>query len=224
MVADPYLRASAHGFGLATRDAFFKRTFDIICSLIGLVLVGWLIVLLALVARLDTGASGIFRQNRVGLFGRTFTLYKLRTMRVTAGPQTTVTTATDSRITKLGALLRRTKLDELPQLVNVLAGQMSFVGPRPDVPDTYTGLDADALRVLTIRPGITGLASLTFRREEEILAAVKDPEAYNRDVIFPEKIRLNLAYIDTYSILLDLRIIKSTILGGGLDFKRKQSA
>ncbi len=200
-------------FGLTPANAAIKRGFDILVALILLVTFGWLIVILAILARLDTGLSGIFRQTRVGLFGEPFTLFKLRSMRPVEGIETTVTTRDDPRITKLGKFLRRSKADELPQLMNVLIGNMSFVGPRPDVASMYQDLDAASLRVLTVRPGITGPASLRFKNEEELLAAADEPEIYNKDVLIPEKIRLNLEYIDHYSIFRDIILMIRTVFG-----------
>ena len=191
-----------------------KRGFDFAGALLGLILVGWLIVLAALAARMDVGASGIFRHRRVGRDGRPFDLLKIRTMRSLPGVQTNVTTADDPRITRLGRVLRRTKIDELPQLVNVLKGEMSFVGPRPDVAEYTDHLSETDRVVLSVRPGITGLATLRFRDEEQLLARQADPERYNREVIFPEKIRLNRQYIEEYSFLLDLKYLILTLTGG----------
>lgn len=188
-----------------------KRAFDIGLALTGLALSGWLIVLAVIAARLDTGQPGIFRQRRIGLDGRGFMLLKIRTMRDARGQATTVTTAGDPRITRLGRLLRRTKLDELPQLLNVLAGDMSFVGPRPDVAGFADMLQGEDRLILSVRPGITGPATLRFRDEERLLADCDDPERYNRDVIFPEKVRLNLDYIRNYRFSDDLKLIWRTV-------------
>jgi len=126
----------------------------------------------------------------------------------------TITTANDDRITRVGRILRRYKLDELPQLWNVFRGDMSFVGPRPDVPGYWDRLSGDAARVLEIRPGITGPATLKFRDEETILAQVEDPKRYNDEIIFPEKVRLNIRYIENYSFLKDIGYILVTIFPG----------
>lgn len=207
------LEPAMRQFGLPPARAFAKRAFDIAASLAGLAVVGWLVVLLALMARFDTGQTGLFRQKRIGLYGDAFTLLKIRTMRNIDGMTSTVTTRGDPRITRFGAFLRRYKLDELPQLVNVLVGTMSFVGPRPDVSSVYAGLDDAALRILTVRPGITGPASLAFRNEEELLAAAPNPERYNIEILFPQKIRLNLDYIDRQSFTGDLTMIVRTVFG-----------
>jgi len=138
---------------------------------------------------------------------------KLRTMHSVAGGGTTVTTAGDARITPIGRFLRRYKLDELPQLINVLRGDMSLVGPRPDVAgfaDMLTGSDR---MILSVRPGITGPATLKYRNEEELLASVSDPEAYNRNVIWPDKVRINREYVQHFRLRDDLRYIWLTIFG-----------
>jgi len=193
--------------------AAVKRTIDILVALVGLVLTGWVIVLAWLCIRWQTGESGFFLQYRVGRHGQLFRVIKLRTMRSGHPDGTVVTVAGDSRITPIGRLLRRYKLDELPQLINVLAGDMSLVGPRPDVPgfaDTLTGGDRV---ILTVRPGITGPASLKYRGEERILAQVADPEAYNRDVIWPDKVRINREYVERYRLWDDARYLWNTVFG-----------
>ncbi len=200
-------------FGLPGPKRVAKRIFDLTLAAILLLLFFWLLGLLIIAARLDTGRSGMFRQQRLGLWGEPFTLLKIRSMRPDARILTNVTTTDDPRITPFGSFLRRSKLDELPQLINILRGQMSFVGPRPDVPDAYDGLVGNDRRIFTVSPGITGPASIAFRREEEDLAEVDNPEAYNREVIFPEKVRINLAYIDGYRFWNDIRILLHTVFG-----------
>ena len=156
------------------------------------------------------GGPVIFRQRRVGRGGRLFTMYKFRSMTVGHGGSS-VSVAGESRITPLGHVLRRYKLDELPELWNVLIGDMSLVGPRPDVPgyaDRLTGADRDVLR---LRPGITGPASLKYANEEEILALVDDPQRYNDEVIFPDKVRINLQYYRSHSLAGDIKLILATI-------------
>ncbi len=135
-------------------------------------------------------------------------------MKNVEGLDTTVTSSKDPRITKFGQFLRRTKLDELPQLWNVLKGDMSLVGPRPDVSGFADQLTGEDRIILSIRPGITGLATLTFRKEEELLANQKNPERYNREVIWPEKVRLNKLYIKKYRQQLDFEILVKTFFGG----------
>ncbi len=197
--------------GLSASQAFQKRSFDLFFALLGLV-VCWPVILLAwLLSTLDTRENGFFLQHRVGKNGRIFQVIKIRTMRSGVGEVTTVTTSKDSRITSLGGWFRRMKIDELPQLINVVFGQMSFVGPRPDVPGFADLLTGDELLVLSLRPGITGPATLKYRDEETLLAAQPDPEAYNRNVIWPDKVQINLEYLRHYSLAEDLRLIVETI-------------
>ena len=157
--------------GLSLLDRTLKRSFDIVLAALGLLLFGAVILLAFIVATIDTGANGFFLQHRIGRWGKPFRVVKIRTMRVTPEPGTTVTTAEDTRITRVGAVLRRLKLDELPQLINVLLGTMSFVGPRPDVAGFADELRGEDRVILSVRPGITGPATLHFRDEEQILAA-----------------------------------------------------
>lgn len=192
-------------------DVIVKRSFDIVFSAWGLLMLWPLILILTFLSSKDTGASGIFMQNRIGKGARVFKAYKIRTMRPIPG--TTVTTTGDIRITQLGAKLRRWKLDELPQLWNVLKGDMSFVGPRPDVPGFMDRLQGEDRAILTLRPGITGPATLKYRNEEEILSKVPDPETYNSEVIWPDKVKINLQYLHNWSLIGDLRYIKQTVIG-----------
>lgn len=159
------------------------------------------------------GAPALFRQQRVGRGGELFTLVKFRTM-VPAHSGSSVSVAGESRITPLGATLRRLKLDELPELWNVLKGDMSFVGPRPDVPGYADRLEGNDRRVLELRPGITGPATLKYRNEEELLASVADPQEYNDRVIFPDKVRINLQYLDNHTFFGDINLIFQTVFPG----------
>jgi lipopolysaccharide/colanic/teichoic acid biosynthesis glycosyltransferase len=197
--------------GLSLRAALLKRSFDLSASLVGLACLWWIIAVAAFLAWLDTGENGFFTQDRVGQFGRIFKVIKIRTMKSSKSLTTTVTTSHDSRITNLGKFLRKTKVDELPQLINVALGHMSFVGPRPDVPGFADRLsDADKV-VLTIKPGITGPATLAYRNEEALLASVDNPEEYNREVIFPDKVRINKKYIEDFSLISDIGYIIKTL-------------
>ena len=153
----------------------------------------------------------IFRQKRIGRNALPFTMYKFRTMTVNHSGSS-VSVAGESRITPLGSILRKYKLDELPELWNVLIGDMSFVGPRPDVPGYVDKLTGDDRAVLSLRPGITGPASLKYRNEE-LLAQQSDPQKYNDTVIFPDKVRINLYYLHHYSFTKDIEIIFCTVLG-----------
>lgn len=159
------------------------------------------------------GGSVLFKQKRVGQHGRLFTVYKFRSMTVAGEGKTSIAAAEESRITPLGEKLRRYKLDELPELWNVLKGDMSFVGPRPDVPGYADKLKGEDRNILKLKPGITGPASLKYRNEEELLSNVSDPIAYNNDVIYPDKIKLNLYYYYHYSFVKDIQMIFCTVVG-----------
>lgn len=198
---------------LSPRAATLKRTLDLVAAVIGLVVTGWLILFAAAVIRLETGASGLFRQARVGRHGRIFHVVKLRTMYPTAEAGSSVTAASDPRITPWGRRFRRWKIDELPQLINVVRGEMSLVGPRPDVPGFADRLAGADRVILQVRPGITGPATLEYRDEEQLLASVDDPEGYNRDVIFPDKVRINRRYVEHYRFRDDLYYLWRTLFG-----------
>lgn len=188
-----------------------KWIFDMVMAAAGLLALWPVLAVVAVLIRVRMpGGPVIFRQRRVGRGGRLFTMYKFRSMTVGHGGSS-VSVAGESRITPLGHVLRRYKLDELPELWNVLIGDMSLVGPRPDVPgyaDRLTGEDRDVLR---LRPGITGPASLKYANEEEILALVDDPQRYNDEVIFPDKVRINLQYYRSHSLAGDIKLILATI-------------
>lgn len=182
-------------------------------ALIGLLCLWPVLLVVAILIRIKMpGGPVIFKQKRVGRNGKLFTMYKFRSMTVGHGGSS-VSVAGESRITPLGAKLRRYKLDELPELWNVLIGDMSFVGPRPDVPGYADQLKGKDREVLKLRPGITGPASLKYRDEEELLAKQSDPQRYNDEVIFPDKVRLNLYYLHHYSFVKDIQMIFATILG-----------
>lgn len=199
--------------GLSAVQAMQKRTFDFVLAAIGLLLSWWLILIAWLAASVDTRGNGFFTQPRVGKDGKVFTVVKIKTMRPSRELTTTVTQSGDPRITPLGRFFRKTKIDELPQLWNVLLGDMSFVGPRPDVPGFADKLEGDERLLLSIRPGITGPATLKYRNEEELLAAQDDPEAYNRDVIYPDKVDVNLEYIRHWRVMDDVKYIWQTVVG-----------
>ena len=159
--------------------------------------------------------SIIFKQKRIGQHGKLFTMYKFRSMTVNHSGSS-ISVKGESRITPLGAKLRKYKLDELPELWNVLIGDMSFVGPRPDVPGYADKLEGEDRRILLLKPGITGPASLKYRNEEELLAQQEDPQKYNDEVLFPNKVRINIEYLDNWSFWNDIKIIIYTILGKDL--------
>ncbi|WP_273804036.1 sugar transferase [Providencia rettgeri] len=188
-----------------------KRLFDIFFSLIGLICFSWLILISWVFASISTRSNGFFFQKRVGQNGKIFNVIKVKTMRDVSVPATTITQDSDPRITKTGKFFRKTKIDELPQLFNVLIGDMSFVGPRPDVPGYADKLIGKDRIILAIKPGITGPASLAYKNEEEILAHVDDPKKYNDEVIYPNKIQLNIKYIENWSLLSDIKYIIQTI-------------
>ncbi len=198
---------------LTVFQSTIKRTFDFSAALVGLFFSWWLILIAFLAASIDTRSNGFFIQSRVGKGGRVIRVIKIKTMRPDSTTTTTVTRSGDPRITVLGRFFRKTKIDELPQLWNVLCGHMSFVGPRPDVPGYADKLTGSDKAVLSLRPGITGPATLKYRDEEEILAAQEDPERYNREVIFPDKVKINLEYLREWSFLGDIKYIFETVFG-----------
>ena len=190
-----------------------KYIFDRVAALIGLLCIWWLLIIVALIIKIKMpGGPAMFKQTRIGRHGKPFTMYKFRTMTVNHSGSF-VSVAGESRITPLGAVLRKYKIDELPELWNVLKADMSFVGPRPDVPGYADALTGDDREVLLLRPGITGPASLKYRNEEEILAAVDNPQIYNDTIIFPDKVRINRYYLHNYSFVSDIKMILCTVLG-----------
>ena len=198
--------------GLNLGQRLIKRMFDFILAALGLLLTGWLILIAWLCASIDTRSNGMFAQIRVGKNGRQFTILKIKTMRYSEWVDTDVTTVDDPRITPLGRLFRTAKIDELPQLLNVLVGSMSFVGPRPDVPGYADQLTGGDRLLLTVRPGITGPATLKYRDEADLLAQQDDPERYNREIIYPDKVKINKAYILNWSLAQDIAYIIRTVV------------
>ena len=188
-----------------------KRCIDLVLGLLGLLLLSPLFVVIAAWTCLRDGPPVMFRQRRVGLAGAPFLIWKFRTM-VAGKPGLPVTAAGDPRITRTGKVLRKWKLDELPQLFNVVAGTMSLVGPRPEVPEYVDPEDARWQEILTVRPGITDLASLAHFNEEQLLAAAPDPERYYREHVLPSKLEMNLHYVRYRSLGLDLKILWRTVL------------
>ncbi len=187
-------------------------------AFIGLLFLWPVLLVVAILIRIKMpGGPVIFKQKRVGRNGKLFTMYKFRSMTVGHGGSS-VSVAGESRITPLGAKLRHYKLDELPELWNVLVGDMSFVGPRPDVPGYADQLKGENREVLRLRPGITGPASLKYRNEEDLLALQPDPQKYNDEVIFPDKVRINLYYLHNYSFVKDIQMIFCTVLGRGMKY------
>ena len=222
-----------------------KIVFDKVVSLVGLIVLSPLLLIVALLIKWKMPGPILFCQQRVGRYGRIFTVYKFRTMTVKAeasvasrnSEATSIASQEQSRITPLGEKLRRYKLDELPELWNVLKGDMSFVGPRPDVPGYADQLQGEDREVLLLRPGITGPASLKYRNEEDILEAVDKAlqkgrsglpmgittvQEYNDNVIYPDKVRLNRYYLHHYSFIKDIQMIVCTVLGKRMEYAGEQ--
>jgi lipopolysaccharide/colanic/teichoic acid biosynthesis glycosyltransferase len=189
-----------------------KRIFDLIASLSGFIIFLPVLFVISLLIKIKMPGPAFFTQERVGQHGKLFTMVKFRTMSVGHGGNS-ISVKGESRITSLGATLRKYKLDELPELYNVLKGDMSFVGPRPDVPGYADKLQGDDRRILSLKPGITGPASMKYAREEEILAQQPDPVKYNNKVIYPDKVRINMKYLKHRSFCMDMMIIAYTLLG-----------
>jgi len=195
---------------ISKRGLFLKRFFDIALSLIGIIVFCPVILLAWIVASIDTKSNGFFCQKRIGKNGIPFTLYKIKTMNQSLNSVNHVTIANDPRISNIGAILRKFKIDELPQLFNVLVGQMSFVGPRPDVDGYANKLKGSERLILSVRPGITGPASIKYKSEELILQEKYDPKKYNDEVIWPDKVKINISYIKNWSFYKDLIYIIKT--------------
>lgn len=188
-----------------------KRIFDIVISFVGLLILFPFILIIALLIKIDSKGSVFFKQVRVTKNAREFKIFKYRTMRVGSDKYSQITVGKDNRITKVGAFLRKYKLDEIPQLINVLIGDMSLVGPRPEVPK-YVALYTDEQKeILKVRAGITDYASIEFSDENDLLASEEDPEKAYIEKIMPKKIELNKKYISEISILTDIKIILLTI-------------
>ncbi|MBT4217195.1 MAG: sugar transferase [Flavobacteriales bacterium] len=188
-----------------------KRIFDFSSSLLGLVILFPLLILISFAIKIGSSGPILFSQKRVGKDGKQFILIKFRSMMINQESNNTATAKGDDRITTIGVFLRKYKLDELPELWNVLKGEMSLVGPRPDVPGYADNLKGEDRKILKLRPGITGTASLKYVNEEEILSAQDDPQKYNDEVIFPDKVKVNLEYYKNQSLWLDIKIIFATI-------------
>ena len=183
-----------------------KRLFDVVLAFALILLFFWFIILVWIIAAVSTKSSGIFMQKRVGQYGSFFTILKFKTMQDKMNG--------DKYISRTSSFLRKSKLDELPQLINILKGDMSFVGPRPDVAGFYDTLQGKERDVLTLKPGLTGPASLKYYNEDVLLEKHEDFEKYNREVLFPDKVRINLKYKKEQSLWLDIKLIFLTILKG----------
>ena len=187
-----------------------KRTFDIILSIFAIFLLFPSFLVVSLLIVIDSGFPIFFLQKRIGRDAKEFNIIKFRTMKKN-NENITITVSDDSRITRIGKYLRKTKIDELPEILNVLFGQMSFVGPRPDVKGYADKLKGANRKILALRPGITGPASLKYYNEEYILSQKSNPKKYNDEVIFPDKVKINMDYFHNRSFFLDLKIIFATI-------------
>ena len=181
-----------------------KKIFDIFFALVGLIVFGVVILIFFIAVTISTGENGMFTQLRIGQYGRAFKIYKLKSMKNIKGQK---------QITSLGRFLRKYKIDELPQFYNILIGDMSFVGPRPDIAGYYDKLVGDDRELLKLKPGITGPASLKYAHEEVLLASIDNPLQYNDAVIYPDKIRINRNYQKHQSFWLDIKLIVYTVLG-----------
>lgn len=178
----------------------FKRVFDITFSVIALLLVGWIIAVSYIIALIDTRSNGIFLQERIGQYGKPFVIFKLKTIH----PKT-------KKISSVGKFFRKYKIDELLQFFNVLHGDMSIVGPRPDIPGYYDTLEGENRKILELKPGLTSEASIKYANEEELLSKQENPLKYNDEVIFPDKVKINLDYYYNRSFWLDIKIIFKTV-------------
>lgn len=192
---------------------FIKHLFDKVAALLGMIILSPIMLIIFIIHKVVMPDGGfLFKQERIGRYGKIFYIYKIRTMKASSDNKNMfVTTANDDRILPFGKWLRRTKLDEIVELVNVLKGDMSFVGPRPDVKGYADKLEGEDRKILELRPGITGPASLKYINEEEILAKVDNPQQYNDEVIFPDKVKINLDYYYNRSFWGDIKIILKTI-------------
>lgn len=204
--------ASLEGKEKSAYCQFWKRLFDVTASFVGLLLLSPLLVITGLLVKSTSRGPMLFWQDRVGRGGIRFRIAKFRSMVVDAdkkGPD--ITSSGDSRVTRIGLILRKSKIDELPQLWNVLIGEMSLVGPRPELPQYVGDYNQEQQRVLSVRPGITDLASIQYRHEEEILGQCENPEEFYRNVVLPHKLKLNLEYIEKMSLLFDAKLIVQTL-------------
>lgn len=188
-----------------------KRTVDIIFSLIWIIILSPIYMILSLIIKIDSKGPVLFKQKRIGLHGKPFYIYKFRTMHTDASIDLKITPENDNRITQIGKYLRRYKLDEIPQLFNVIKGDMSLVGPRPEVPEYLCYYSDDFNRILNVKPGITDLASIKYRNESQLLANRENVAEYYINTILPDKMRMNFEYINKRSLYFDFLIIIKTI-------------
>jgi lipopolysaccharide/colanic/teichoic acid biosynthesis glycosyltransferase len=188
-----------------------KRIFDLFFSISGVIILIPIFLIVSILIKLDSNGPVLFLQNRVGQYANIFQIIKFRTMNVNQNSNLTISIAGDKRITRIGKILRKYKIDELPELINILRGEMSFVGPRPDVAGYADKLLGDDRKILQLRPGITSSASLKYSNEEHLLSIQKNPKSFNDNIIFPDKVRMNLKYYKNHNIWLDIKIIFATV-------------
>ena len=190
-----------------------KRIFDVVVSFTGLVILSPFLIIIAIIVVIDSKGGVFFLQDRVGKNGKVFKIIKFRTMTVGSDKKSLLTIGQkDSRITRAGYFLRKFKIDEIPQLINVLKSDMSFVGPRPEVEKYVALYNEEQLKVLTVRPGITDFASIQYKDESTLLANADDPEIFYISDVMPTKLKLNIDYINNRNFMLDVKIIFKTIL------------
>lgn len=182
-----------------------KRVFDVFFSSIGLILLGWLILLIAIISKIFIKGNGFFTQKRVGQYGKLIIVFKIETIHPEEAKKE------NPYITKLGRFIRKIKIDEFPQLFNILEGTMSFVGPRPDVLGFADKLVGEQRIILNVKPGITGPATVYFRNEEKLLNEHKNPQKYNKEIIWPQKVAMNMSYVNEYSFKKDLYYLIKTL-------------
>nr|WP_322785780.1 sugar transferase [Noviherbaspirillum massiliense] len=201
-----------------------KRTFDFIAALVGLIVLSPFLAIIAVLVELDSPGPALFRQERVGIHGKIFRIFKFRTMTLNAEEKGQITVGRDMRVTRVGRVLRHFKVDELPQLINVVLGDMSLVGPRPEVP-RYVARYPQGLRetVLSVRPGITDWASIEFKEENAILGKATDPERSYVETILPIKLDYYVRYVRERSFMMDLKIIFLTLLAIAGHQKKRMS-
>jgi len=193
---------------------FFKRLTDIVFSFLGLLVISLFLLIVAIMIKCDSKGPVLFKQTRVGRNGKEFKIWKFRTMVTDAESKgLQISSSDDARITRVGRGLRKTKIDELPQLFNVLFGKMSLVGPRPEVPRYVSMYTEEQRRVLSVRPGITDFASIEYRHENDILAGAEDKEAVYVNEIMPAKLELNLKYVQKITFCKDIKLILKTVFG-----------
>ena len=191
---------------LTANEKRIKRVFDVSFAIICLFVLGWLVLFMSIVSKVWIKGNGFFRQKRVGQYGNLFTIYKIETIHPKEAKKE------NPKITRLGKFLRKYKLDELPQLWNVLVGTMSFVGPRPDFQIFLDKLNDNEKIILSVKPGITGPATLHFQNEEELLKNQEKPKIYNEEVIWPQKVKMNIDYINEYCFINDIYYIFKTFI------------